>query len=71
MKQIVGIILVVLAIALGIDGVRKFDASSETVKFLGIKISADNESGQTTAFIEIALAVAALAGGITLLRQKK
>lgn len=71
MKQVIGAVLIILAIILGIDGVQKFDSSSETVKFLGIKISAENESGKETAFIEIALAVVALAGGIYLLKNSK
>ena len=71
MKQVIGDVLIILAIILGIDGVKKFDESSESVKFLGITISADNESGKETAFLEIALAVAALAGGIYLLKNSK
>ena len=71
MKQVIGGILIILAIILGIDGVQKFDASSETVKFLGIKISSENESGKETAFIELALAVIALGGGIYLLKNSK
>ena len=71
MKQIIGVVLIILAIVLGIDGVQKFDESSESVKFLGITLSAENESGKETAFIEIALAVAALAGGVYLLKNSR
>ena len=71
MKQIVGIVLIILAIVLGIDGVQKFDASQTSVKFLGIQINAENKGGKETAIIELVLAVAALAGGITLIRGSK
>jgi len=71
MKQIVGIILIIAAIALGIDGMQKFDNSSTSVKFLGITINAENEGGKETAVLELVLAVAALAGGIFLIGNSK
>jgi hypothetical protein len=71
MKQVIGAVLIILAIVLAIDGVQKFDESSTSVKFLGIQINAENKGGQQTAIIELVLAVASLAGGIYLVRNSK
>ena len=71
MKQVVGIILIIVAIIMGIDGVQKFDESNTSVKFLGITINAENKGGQETAILELVLAVAALAGGVYLMRSSK
>lgn len=71
MKQVIGAVLIILAIVLAIDGVQKFDESSTSVKFLGIQINAENKGGQQTAVIELVLAVAALAGGIYLVKNSR
>ncbi|HXR80032.1 MAG TPA: hypothetical protein VN763_03895 [Saprospiraceae bacterium] len=71
MKKLIGTLLIVFAIILAIDGVRKFDASEENVRFLGIRIHAEDTGGKQTAFIELGLALVALAGGVSLLNGKK
>ena len=69
MRRMIGALLILLAVWLGIDGVRKFDASTEDVRFLGIRIHTEDESAKNTAFLELALAVIVLAGGVTLVRS--
>jgi hypothetical protein len=71
MKKVIGTVLIILSIILAIDGVRKFDASDENVRFLGIRIHAEDTDGKQTAFIELGLALVALAGGVSLLNGKK
>jgi hypothetical protein len=71
MKKLIGTLLIVLAIIMGIDGVRKFDASEENVRFLGIRIHAEDTDAKNTAFIELGLAVVALIGGVSLLNGKR
>ena len=69
MRRMIGALLILLAIWIGIDGVRKFDASTADVRFLGIKIHTEDEGGKNTAFLELALAVVVLAGGVALVRS--
>lgn len=71
MKKIAGIVLIVVAIVLGYNGVQKFQKSSASVKVLGLKIDADNESGQASAYIQLGLAVVALGAGVFLLRSER
>ena len=71
MKKIIGILLIVLAIVLGYNGVQKFQKSSASVKVLGLKIDADNESGQSSAYIQLGLAVLALGAGVFLLKSER
>lgn len=71
MKQLLGIILIVLAAALAYDGIRKLDASETNVRFLGIKINAEDSGAKNTAIIQIGLAVIALAGGLYVIKNSK
>lgn len=71
MKKIIGIVLIVLAIVLGYNGVQKFQNSSALVKVLGLKIDADNESGKSSAYIQLGLAVLALGAGVFLLKSER
>ena len=68
MRKMIGALLILLAIWIGIDGVRKFDASTGDVRFLGIRIHTEDEGTKNTAFLELALAVVVLAGGVALVR---
>ncbi len=71
MKSILGIILIVLAAALAYDGIRKLDASETNVRFLGIKINAEDSNAKNTAVIQIGLAVLALVGGLYVIKNSK
>jgi hypothetical protein len=71
MKSIIGIILIVLAAALAIDGIRKLDESETNVRFLGIRINAEDSGAKNTAVIQIGLAVIALIGGIYVIKNSK
>jgi hypothetical protein len=71
MKKVIGTVLIILSIILAIDGIRKFDASEGNVRFLGIRIHTEDEGGKQTAFIELGLALVALAGGVSMLNGKK
>jgi hypothetical protein len=71
MKRLIGAFLIILSIIIGIDGVQKVDASDENVKFLGIRIHAEDTGGKQTAFIELGLALVALAAGVSMLNGKK
>ena len=71
MKSIIGIILIVLAAALAYDGIRKFDESETNVRFLGIRINAEDSGAKNTAVIQIGLAVIALIGGLYVIKNSK
>lgn len=71
MKKIIGIILIVAALFLGYLGVNQVQESANSVEVLGIELSAEDKGGKETGYIEIALAVVALAGGIFLVGKKE
>lgn len=71
MKQIIGILLLVVGLYLGYAGINKYSNSGESVEVLGVEISAKDNNSRTTAFIYIGLAVVCLFGGITLLKSGK
>jgi len=71
MKQTLGILLIVLGLFLGYAGINKLDDSGETVKFLGITISAQDKEGKETGYIMLAGAALCLVGGVMSLQGKK
>ena len=70
MKAIIGIILIVAALVLGYLGVNQIKESANSVEVLGIELSAEDKGGKETGYIELALGVAALAGGVYLVSKK-
>lgn len=71
MKQIIGILLLIVGLYLGYSGINKYSNSGESVEVLGVEISAKDNNSRTTAFIYIGLAVVCLFGGISLLKSGK
>jgi hypothetical protein len=70
MKQVIGILLILFAIWIGIDGVNKFDDSTADVKFLGIRIHTEDSNRKNTAVLELGLAVLVLGAGVWMINQK-
>ncbi len=64
MKKVIGILLIVVAVAVGYIGANKVADSTKGVNFLGIKIEASDESAKTEGFIYLAIAVVLFAGGV-------
>ncbi len=71
MRQIIGIILIVAALVLGYFGIKEIQKSSNSVEVLGIELSAEDKGGKESGYIQLALGVVALAGGIYLVGKKK
>jgi len=71
MKQIIGGLLIIAALAIGYDGVHKLQGSGASVKILGMEINAEDTGAKQTAYTEIVLAVLVLASGLYLLRSSK
>lgn len=70
MKQTTGIILIIAALLLGYIGVQKLDESETNVKFLGINISAEDESKKEVGYIFLGLAALCLVGGVMTMRNR-
>ena len=71
MKQIIGVLLLVVGLYLGYTGINKYSNSGESVEVLGVEISAKDKDYRTTAVIYIGLAVVCLFGGISIIRSAK
>ena len=52
-KQLIGGILIILAIVLAYDGIKKFDNSTADVKFLGIHINASDSMAKSATTFRI------------------
>ena len=70
MNRTAGIILIIAALFLGYVGINKLDDSGETVSFLGIRISAEDEEAKETAYIFLGLAALLLIGGFITMSKK-
>lgn len=71
MKQMVGVLLLIVGLYLGYTGINKYSNSGESVEVLGVEISAEDKDSKTTAFVYIGLAVIALFGSVSLLKSGK
>jgi hypothetical protein len=63
-SKVIGAILIVVSFALGYIAVNRIADSTKTIKFLGIRIDASNESGQIQGYIFLGLAILIFVGGI-------
>lgn len=71
MKKVIAILLIVAAVVLGYLGITGLSQSEKSVDLLGLEITAQDSETKQTAYIELALGVVALVGGIYLLGQLK
>jgi len=71
MKAIIGSILIVAALFLGYLGVNQIQKSANSVEVLGVELSAEDQGGKETGYIEIGLGVVALVAGIYLVGKRK
>lgn len=70
MNKAIGIILIIVACALGYMGVNKVSNSESSVEIVGVELSATDEGGKTTGYIYLGLAFVALIGGVTMMGRK-
>jgi hypothetical protein len=71
MKQIIGIILIIAAIAMGYLGYDKMQNSKAGIKIGDLEISASNKTSSESAYILLGLGAVCLLGGIVLLSRGK
>jgi len=69
--KIIGILLIIFSLGIGYVGINKVADSTKEINFLGIKIDASNESGQTQGFIYLGVAIILFAGGIVSVNKSK
>lgn len=70
-SKIVGIVLIVVSLAVGYIGANKIADSTKEVNFLGINISASDESGKQQGFIYLGLAIVLLGAGVYAMKKGK
>ena len=71
MKQTIGIILVIAALAFGYFGYTKLENSRADVKIGPLEISASDKSSNNEAYVMFALAAISLVGGFVMLSKGK
>lgn len=69
-NKIIGTILIVVSLFIGYTGINKVSQNDASVKVLGLKIDASNESGKNQGFIYIGLAAIIFIGGIFTINRK-
>lgn len=71
MKQIVGIILLIAALAFGYLGYDKMQNSKAGIKIGDLEISATDKSSSNDSYIYFAIGAIALVGGMVMLSKAK
>lgn len=70
LSKVIGILLIVVSLGVGYIGINKLADSTKQINFLGLKIDASNESGQTQGVIYMGVAIVLFVGGIYATRSK-
>lgn len=70
-SKIIGIVLIIGSLVLGYTGMNKVMNNDTSVKVLGLKIDASNESAKTQGYVFVGLAVVLFVGGVFSLNSKK
>lgn len=68
--KIVGIVCMVLGLYTGYIGLNKLMDSTNQIKFLGMKIDADNEKGQTKGIMFLGAGLLLIAGGVFAIKKE-
>lgn len=69
MNKVLGIVLILAGLWLGYVGASKLTNNTNQINFLGIKIDASNEKGQTKGIIYLVGALALCAGGFVAIQK--
>lgn len=71
MKQVIGIILIIAAIALGYLGYDKMQNSKAGIKIGDLEISATDKTSNESAYLLLGLGAICLLGGVVLISRGK
>lgn len=69
MKQIVGLLLILLALYLAYNGYMIFQDSAAELKFLGLELDISDQSGKQASYMHFAGALISFLAGIFLLKN--
>ena len=70
MKNVIALILLIAGITLLVMGVNTYQEATASLEFLGLDLSAADESGQQTAIIYLALGLLGLVGSYLVYRRR-
>ncbi len=70
-RNIIGVILIVLGLYLGYVGVNKISNNTNEIEFLGLEIDASNDEGQSQGVIYIVVAALMIGGGAVFMKGKR
>lgn len=70
MKQIVGILLIILALYLGYTGFTIFEDSAAELNIFGLELDISDKSGKQTAYMYMIGALISFVGGVVLMKGK-
>lgn len=71
MKQTIGIILIIAALALGYLGYDKMQNSKAGIKIGDLEISASNKTSNESAYLLLGLGAVCLLGGLVMITRSK
>jgi general stress protein CsbA len=71
MKQTLGIVLIIVAIALGYMGYDKMQNSKAALKIGDLEISASDKSSNESAYLLLGLGAVSLLGGLVMITRSK
>ena len=70
-NKIIGAILIIVSLAMGYQAYNKISESTKSVNLLGLKVEANDESGNKEGYLFLGLAVVLFGGGIYTLNKSK
>lgn len=70
MTKLIGIILILAALALAYVGITTINESTASVEIIGIELSASDEGQRSTGFIYVGAALVLFIGGVVLAARK-
>ncbi|KVV13161.1 hypothetical protein ACRASX_03520 [Flavobacterium sp. TMP13] len=70
-SKLIGIVLIVISLSVGYVGFNKVANSTKEINFLGLKIDASNEEGQTQGYLYLGLAILLFGGGLYTVNKAK
>lgn len=69
MTKPIGIILIVAGLFLGYVGLQQFQKSTNSAEILGVELKVNDQGGQQTGIIQLALAVGLFVGGLYVFKK--
>jgi hypothetical protein len=70
-SKIIGAVLIIISLGIGYVGFNKIADSTNSIKLLGVKIDASNESGKEQGYLYLGLALVLFVGGIYTVNKSK